>query len=145
MIIRKSLAFAAVALIAIATAANADPAFKRLLPLLIDLPGWTGAKPDGVTMETGNSGAFTTASRKYTKDTASIEAAVITGPPAAGALGPVSAGMKFETTDGHMLPAEIGGYKAMESWNSKDKSGAIIGKLADDAAFVFNYRSLSRV
>ena len=51
--------------------------------------------------------------------------------------------MKFETTDGHMLPAEIGGYKAMESWNSKDKSGAIIGKLADDAAFVFNYHGLS--
>ena len=143
---RDRLSYAAVAsalvatLALLVTSAFAEPAFRAILPLLVDLPGWTGAKADGMTMETGDSGAFTTASRKYTKGPASLEVAIMSGPAAAGAIAPVRSGMKFETTDGHMLPVEISGYKAIETYNTKDKSGAVIVALGDKVAFMLNYR-----
>ena len=40
----------------LASSAAADRAFKLLMPLLVDLPGRTGEKADGMTMETGQSG-----------------------------------------------------------------------------------------
>jgi hypothetical protein len=122
--------------------ALADPAFKKLLPLLIDLPGWQGEKPDGLTMDTG-AGEMTMASRRYQKDSAHFEAGLIKGSAAAGAMASINAGLKIETAEMHMLPVEIGGFKGVRSYNSTDKSGAVIMKLADDAVFNVGYRAIS--
>ena len=139
---RKAFLFGAAALLLAVAPAAADPAFKRLIPLLIDLPGWEGAKPDGMTMETGE-GAMTTARRKYTKSPAMIDVAVISGPMAAGAMTPILSGMKYETTEGHMIPTEIGGLRALKAWNEKDKSGALLGALDQAAVMTFSYRAIS--
>ena len=122
--------------------ARADPAFKRLLPLLVDLPGFTGAKADGMTMEMGD-GAMTTVGRKYTKGAASVDIAVVSGQAAVGALAPITSGMKIETTDGHMIPDTIDGFRAMRTYNNKEQSGALIVALAKDAVMTFGYRNLS--
>lgn len=49
-----------------ATAARADQAFQRFLPLFVDLDGWQGNKPDGMSMEMSNT-SMTTAKRDYTR------------------------------------------------------------------------------
>jgi hypothetical protein len=46
------------------SAARADQAFQRFFPFLVDLDGWQGKKPDGISMEMpGNS--MITATREY--------------------------------------------------------------------------------
>jgi hypothetical protein len=56
--------------------ARADQAFQRLMPLLVDLDGWQGKKPDGMSMEMPN-GSMTTATREYQKGPARVNAAVM--------------------------------------------------------------------
>jgi hypothetical protein len=142
---RRGFVFGAAALAAAnlsaAAPAKADPAFKRLIPLLVDLPGWTGAKPDGMTMEMGE-GAMTTAGRKYSKAAATIDVAIVTGPSAAGALAPIVSGMKVETSDGHALAGEIDGFKVMKTYTNSSKSGALMVALGKAAVMTFSYSAL---
>jgi hypothetical protein len=76
--------------------AHADQAFQRLMPLLVDLDGWQGKKPDGMSMEMPN-GSMTTATREYQKGPARVNASVMLGQVAAGALAPMQAGMNITT------------------------------------------------
>ena len=46
--------------------ARADQAFQRFLPLFVDLDGWQGKKPDGMSLDMPNS-SMTTATRDYTR------------------------------------------------------------------------------
>jgi hypothetical protein len=134
--------FGAAALLLAAAPAAADPAFKRLVPLLVDLPGFTGQKPDGMTMEMGE-GALTTASRKYAKPPATIDVVVTAGAMAAGAMAPLMSGMKYETTEGHMIPAEIAGFKVLKTWNESEKSGALLVALDKASMLTFSYRGIA--
>lgn len=137
------LAWAALAGALLASsAAHADPAFKRFLPLLVDLDGWDGKKPDGMSMDMGDS-SMTTAKRDYQKGAAQVHASVIIGAAAAGALSALTTGINVETTDGHTLTATINGFKASKTYNSKNKSGAIIVALGDNAMFSFAYNGLT--
>jgi hypothetical protein len=122
--------------------ASADPAFKRLLPLLIDLDGWTGKKPDGMSMDMANA-SMTTATREYQRGGAQLHAAVVIGPAAAGALGATLSGMSVETSDGHILTATINGLKATKTYNSTQKSGAIMVALGETALFSVSYNGLT--
>src|ERR1700683_53298 len=83
------------------SSARADQAFQRLMPLLVDLDGWQGKKPDGMSMEMPN-GSMTTATREYQKGSARVNASVMVGQVAAGALAPMQAGMNITTSEGHM-------------------------------------------
>ena len=42
-----------------AWSAYADQAFQRFLPLFVDLDGWQGKKPDGMSMEMSNTSITT--------------------------------------------------------------------------------------
>ncbi len=135
--------FIAVALAALAAAsplssARADPAFKRFLPLLIDIDGWQGKKPDGMSMDMGES-SMTTATRDYQRGPAQLHASVVIGAAAAGALGATMAGMNIETSDGHMITSMINGLKATRTYNSKDKSGAVLVALGESALLSVSY------
>jgi hypothetical protein len=141
---RAFLGFALAALAAFAppSAARADPAFKRFLPLLVDIDGWEGAKPDGMSMDMGET-SMTTAQREYRRGPAQLHAAVLIGPAAEGALGAATAGMNIETSDGHMIAATINGLEATKTYNSKDKSGAILVALGESALFSVSYSGLT--
>jgi hypothetical protein len=141
---RAFLGFALAAFAAAAplSSAHADPAFKRFLPLLIDIDGWQGKKPDGMSMEMGES-SMTTATRDYQRGPAQLHASVMIGAAAAGALAGTMAGMNIETTDGHMITSTINGLKATKSYNTKDKSGAILVALGENALFSVSYNGLT--
>jgi len=135
----KLAAFAAVAL---AAPAAAEPLFKSLIPLLIDLKGWTGSKPDGMSMDMGDT-KMTTALRKYEKDDAQVEASIAVGAMAQGALASIGAGISVETTDGHIAKAKLKGFDAMKTFNNSDNSGTILVALGDQAMFSLHYRGIA--
>lgn len=123
-------------------AAYADQAFARFLPLFIDLDGWQGNKPDGVSMElAGNS--MTSAKRDYTRKTAQVHVTVITGPAAAAALAPTKAGMNIETSEGHMITTTLNDFPVTKSYAIADKSGALLIALGPSALLTVAYKGIS--
>ena len=122
--------------------AFADQAFQKFLPLFVDLDGWQGKKPDGMSMEMTNV-SMTTATRDYAKGPAQVHATVALGQAAAGALAPLASGMNVQTTEGHMVTATMHGMPVMKTFSSKDKSGALIVQLGKDAMFTFSYNGLT--
>lgn len=79
---RRAIRFASAAFFAAwllqSPASYADQAFQRFLPLFVDLNGWQGKKPDGMTMEMSNN-SMTTATREYRRGAAKPDAAVFVG------------------------------------------------------------------
>ena len=122
--------------------ALADQAFQKFLPLFVDLDGWQGKKPDGMSMEMTNV-SMTTATRDYQKGSAQAHASVTIGQAAAGALAPLTAGMNVQTTEGHMVTSTVNGMPVLKTFNTKDKSGALIVQLGKDAMFTFSYNGLT--
>ena len=125
-----------------AAPARADQAFQRLIPLLVDLDGWQGKKPDGMSMEMPN-GSMTTATRAYEKGSSKASAAITTGLAASGALAPIQSGMNLTTSEGHMVTDTMQGMKVMKTYTTAQKSGALMVALDKDALFSFSYSGLS--
>jgi hypothetical protein len=123
------------------SSARAEPAFQRLTPLLIDLDGWQGKKPDGMSMDMPN-GSMTTATREYQKGSAKANASVVVGQTAVGALAPMVTGMNINTSEGHMLTDTISGMKVLKTYTTAQKSGALLVALDKDAMFSFSYSGL---
>jgi hypothetical protein len=122
--------------------ALADQAFQRFIPLLIELDGWHGKKPDGMSMEMANT-SMTTAVRDYDRGAAKLHAGVVIGAAAAGALAPTRSAMNVETSDGHMITTTINGLPVTKTYNTKDKSGAILIALGPSAMLSFSYSGLT--
>jgi hypothetical protein len=124
------------------SSARAEPAFQRLTPLLIDLDGWQGKKPDGMSMDMPN-GSMTTATREYQKGSAKANASVVVGQTAIGALTPLMTGMNINTSDGHMLTTTLHDMKVLKTYTTAQKSGALMVALDKDAMFSLSYSGLS--
>jgi hypothetical protein len=124
-----------------ATSARADQSYQRLMPLLIDLDGWQGKKPDGMSMDMPN-GSMTTATREYQNGPARANASVIVGQTAVGALAPMVTGMNLTTSEGHMITDTIQGMKVLKTYTTAQKSGALVVALDKDAMFSFSYSGL---
>ena len=122
--------------------ACAEPAFQRLTPLLVDIDGWQGKKPDGMSMDMPN-GSMTTATREYDKGPARLHASVVVGVAAVGALTPLVTGMNVNTSEGHMLTDTLHGMKVLKSYTTAQKSGALLVALDKDAMFSLSYNGLS--
>jgi hypothetical protein len=118
------------------------PAFQRLTPLLIDIDGWQGKKPDGMSMDMPN-GSMTTATREYDKGPARLHASVVVGQMAIGALTPLVTGMNVNTSEGHMLTDTLHGMKVLKSYTTAQKSGALLVALDKDAMFSLSYNGMS--
>ncbi len=122
--------------------ARADQAFQRFLPLFVDLDGWQGKKPDGMSMEMPNA-SITTATRDYQRGSAQVHASVMMGQAAAGAMAPIQSGMNLTTTEGHMLTATMHGMQVLKSYTTAQKSGALMVALDKDAMLSFSYNGIS--
>ena len=130
------------ALLLESSAAKADQPFQRFLPLLVDLDGWQGKKPDGMSMEmTGAS--MTTATRDYRRGSAQLHANVMIGTAAAGALAVTRSAMNIQTSEGHMITSTIGGLPVSRTYNIAQKSGAIIVALGPSAMFSVSYNGIT--
>lgn len=121
---------------------HADQAFQRFFPLLVDLDGWQGKKPDGISMEMpGNS--MITATREYQRGPARFHAQVLVGAAAKGALAVAQTGMKIETSDGRMSTSPIDGFQVTRTFNFKDKSGAILIALGSNSVFSVSFDGIA--
>jgi hypothetical protein len=131
----------AVPLPALAPPAAYAQAFQQFIPFLVDLPGWTGNKPDGMAMEIPGS-SMVTATREYRRGDARVNAQIITGPAAQGALGVTQSGMKIETADMHMSASTVDGLQVARTFQLKDKSGAVIVALGPAAMFSLSFNGV---
>lgn len=122
--------------------APAQQAFRRFFPFLIDLDGWQGRAPDGMSMEMGDN-SMLTATREYQRGTARVHAAVVMGPAAMGALAAGKTGMNVDTVEGHLITSTIDGFTAIRTFNIKNKSGAIMIALGPSAMFSLSYNGLT--
>ena len=129
-------------LVLVPQASRADQAFQRFLPLLVDLDGWQGKKPDGVSMEMANM-SMTTANRDYTKGSAELHAVVVVGQAAVAGLAPLQSGMNIQTAEGHMVTAQMHGMNVLKGYNNKDKSGSLIVGVTKDAMFNVSYKNMT--
>jgi hypothetical protein len=128
--IRLILAALPAAWLAASPAAAQD--FQKFTPFLVELPGWTGAKADGMAMQMPGA-SMITATREYKRGDATLSAQIIIGAAAQGMLAPLQAGMKLETAEMHMSTATVDGLTLMRTFQVKDKSGAIIVALGQSA------------
>ena len=141
-VIHFALALLSLALLLHLSSAYADQAFQRFFPLLVDLDGWQGKKPDGVSMEMpGNS--MITATREYQRGPARFHAQVLVGAAAKGALAVAQTGMKIETSDGRMSTSPIDGFQVTRTFNFKDKSGAILIALGSNSVFSVSFNGIA--
>ena len=140
------LALAAAALPAVCllppSAARAQQSFQRFIPFLVDLPGWKGQKPDGVTIEMSGS-SMITATREYERGDARLNAQVITGPAAQGALAATASGIKIETSDARMSTSAIDGLQVSRTFTISNKSGAILVALGPSAMFSLSFNGIA--
>jgi hypothetical protein len=122
--------------------ARAQQGFQRFIPFLVDLPGWKGKKPDGVTLEMpGNS--MVTATREYERGDARLNAQVITGPAAQGTLAATASGIKIETSDGRMSTSTVDGMQVTATFTKSDKAGAILVALGPSALFTVSFNGVA--
>lgn len=126
------------------SALRADQPFQRFLPLLVDLAGWQGKKPEGMSMQMSDAG-MTTATRDYERGTAQVHASVVIGQAAEGALAPIQTGIKIQTTEGHMITETMRGMPVLKTFNTKDKTGALVVALGKDAMFSLAYDGVTEV
>jgi hypothetical protein len=122
--------------------AHAQQAFRKFFPFLIDLDGWQGRTPDGMSMEMGNS-SMLTATREYQRGAAHLNIGIVMGPAAAGALAASQSAMNIETSEGHMITSTIDSFTVIRTFNIKEKSGAVLVKLGPTAMFSFSYNGLT--
>jgi hypothetical protein len=146
MIDRRSAIIAAVgfsaALILTSSSARAQQSFQRFLPLLVDLPGWKGNKPDGISMETGGS-SMLSATREYERGDSRLTAQILAGPAAQGGVATINSGMKVETSEARMSTSTIDGVQVAITFTKADKSGVILVALGPSALFSFSFNDLS--
>ena len=122
--------------------AHADQPFQRFLPLLVDLNGWEGKKPDGMSMQMSDT-SMTSATRDYERGAAKVHAVVMVGQAAEGALAPLEGGMNLQMPDGHMVSTTVRGMTVLKTYNNKDKSGSLMVALGKSAMFNFAYEGMA--
>jgi hypothetical protein len=131
-LIRHIVAALPAAWLALAPAQAQD--FQKYVPFLVDLPGWTGAKSDGMAMQMPGMNMIT-ATRAYERGNSTLSASIISGSSAQGMLAAVQPGMKFETAEMHMSTATLDGFTVARTFQVADKSGTILVALGPSALF----------
>ena len=131
-----------VALVASQSATQAQQAFQRFFPMLIELSGWKGNKPDGVSMEIPGS-QMISATREYQRGEARVNAQVLIGAPAQGAVAITGSGVKMETSEARMSTSTIDGLPVTRTFTFADKSGAVIVVLGPNAVFMLSFNGIS--
>jgi hypothetical protein len=135
------LAVAALPAVWLAKAARADQGFQRFVPLLIDLPGWKGNKPNGMGMEMSGT-SMITATRNYERGAAHVNVSILTGMAAQAALAATSAGIKIETPDMHINTSTIDGLQVIKTYTASNKAGAIMVALGPSAVLTLAFTGI---
>jgi len=120
--------------------ALAEEGFARFFPLFVDLDGWQGKKPEGLSIADG---AMTTATREYQQGAAQLRAVIVLGPAAAAALAATRIGVNIETGDVNVITSTMDGFPVTRTYDVPQKSGGIIVALGQDAMFTIYYKGIT--
>jgi hypothetical protein len=100
---------------------------------LIDLPGWTGDKPESVDITVQDMKGITV-SRSYSQNEKSLNAGIIIGQQATGMWNPgYQEGMRIEAGGNLMEVKTMNGYLVLHTYNQDEKSGMMMVLLQDVA------------
>jgi len=145
MIDRRAAIHAVVAALPAAWLALSSPAaaqdFQKFTPFLVDLPGWTGKKADGMAMQVPGM-SMITATRDYARGSSKLTASVISGSTAQGMLAAVQSGIKIETAEMHMNSATVDGFLVARTFNVPEKAGSVLVQLGPNALFSLSFTAL---
>jgi hypothetical protein len=128
------LTLAALSAVSLAASPARAQDFQKFTPFLLDLPGWSGAKADGMAMQMPGA-SMITATREYKKGNSTLSAQIISGTTAQGMLGAIQSGVKIETAEMHINTVTVDGVTVMRTFQVKDQSGAIMVALGQSALF----------
>lgn len=145
MIKRRSTILSILAILSVLwplAAVAADQPFQRFIPLLVDLSGWNGKKPEGMSMVMSNA-AMTTANRDYERGEAQLHATVVVGQGAEVTLAPIQAGVSIQTSEGHVISSTMRGMQVLKTYDKQQKSGSFIVSLGKDALFSLTYEGIT--
>src|SRR5262249_55313549 len=133
---RAAIGLAPAALAAAVLAPGPAPAqdFQKYVPFLVDLPGWTGKKADGMAMQMPGMSVIT-ATRDYARGNPKLTASILYGSVAQGMLGAVQSGMKIETAEMRASTATVDGLTVARTFSVPEKSGAVLVALGQSALF----------
>ena len=138
--IRLALAALPAAWLAVSPARAQD--FQKFTPFLVDLPGWTGAKADGMAMQMPGA-SMITATREYKKGSSTLSAQIISGAAAQGMLAPIQSGLKLETAEMHMNTATVDGLTVMRTFQVTDRAGTVLVALGPSAVFTVGFKGVA--
>jgi hypothetical protein len=136
-VIRIAVAAAALAACGSRAAARAAPepeGFERLLPLLIDLAGWTADEPHGLDLEVPD-GRVVSAAREYRRGDARLSVTVVIGPTTQGVTAATQANVDLAIGDTRMRAAIIDGLPVSRSFTAHDRTGVILVALGAHTMF----------
>lgn len=142
-VIRVAIAMAALpaAWLLRSSVAYADQAFQRFVPFLVDLEGWQGKKPEGISMEMPGANMIS-ATRDYQRGPARLQAQIITGAAAQMAVAATRSEMNIETSDGRMNNSTIDGVRVNRSFTAKDQSGNVLVALGANQMFSVSFKGV---
>jgi hypothetical protein len=138
-VIRVAIAMAALpaAWLLRSSVAYGDQAFQRFVPFLVDLEGWQGKKPEGISMEMPGANMIS-ATRDYQRGPAHLQAQIITGAAAQMAVAATRSEMNIETNDGRMNNSTIDGLRVNRSFTPKTSPVMSWSLLAQTRCSVFH-------
>ena len=117
---------------------GADQPFQRFLPLLVDLAGWQGKKPEGMSAQMSDA-SVTTAARDYERGTAQVHASVVIGQAAEGALRRSRPGSRYRPPKSHYHGKQAG-HARPEDLQYEGQDGRAAVALGKDCMFSFALR-----
>jgi hypothetical protein len=126
---------------------EAEQSFQRFAPLLVDLDGWQGAKPQGGSMDLpGNNMGTIIAAREYRRGPARLYANILVGPEAligpAGWMLLAASGMHIDVSQGRLSTSTIDGRQVTRIFNAQDDTGAIIVTLGTRTLFGVSFNKV---
>ena len=122
---------------------------QEFVPLLIDLSGWEGSKPETVELTIQEMKSIVV-SRDYSKGNQSLTAGIMVGQQTAGTWNPAyQEGFKMEAGSNLVEVKRQDGYLIMHSYNGDEREGMFLVLLQEvspngrsGALFVFSYEGM---
>jgi hypothetical protein len=140
-----------VAVFVIAAVIGFSQSYNSLLPLLVDLSGWSGESPEGMDFDYSGTKAIA-ATREYEQGDKNVTAAILVGQQMQGSWNPAyQEGFKMETTEMSMAVERIKGFSVFHTFDKTSSEGVIVVLLhepstdgAEGAIFSFAFEGVSR-
>lgn len=125
--------------------AQPSPNLTAFAARLIDLPGWTGEKPDTMSMTQGAI-SVSYAARRYEKGDSQIMTMLGRSgleQQAQMATGGRDGDFTFQSGDSMLRSTMMRGFRVFTSYNAEDKDGMILVYLGESTTFSFQFNAMT--